>query len=466
MTEISPVGQRLRSPAKGMTEGKGGAARLPLLTKAALIAMLVPAYFSLGSLALSPSKVLFLVLVPYFVINLFRGSYGRFLVTDGLVLAYAFWMTVAMLVNHTPRVAVEYTGSNTVTLLGGYLAARATIRTREQFIALIRFLAIVVLLSFPFALYETMTSRTTIPRWIDQLPFFESHNDVQHEPRLGFWRVQFVFAHPIHYGIFCSMVFSLVLIGMAGVWDSVRRMIVAGIVGLCCFLSVSSGPFLALVSQFALIGWGWGMRWTGMRWRILGIIVLVGYTVIELASTRSGIFAVVSRLSFSPSTAFSRRVLFEYGVAQIQRDPVFGKGYNPWPLPPWMTGSIDNFWLFLAIVFGLPALLFFAGAFLVSMVAVGRRDFSAAPALQPLRLAWMFTMISLSLVLATVAIWGEMYAMVLFVLGSGLWMITAETSPQTPQPQSPDTGGGGRAALRYSRFSTRPAPARTGIARV
>lgn len=409
--------------------------RLPLLTKVVLLTLFFPAYFSIGSLALSPSKLVFLFLVPALLVNLLRGRYGRLLFVDIFFLIFAAWMTLAMLANHTPQVAIEYTGSSTVTLLGGYLTARATIRTKAQFIALVRFLTLVVIISLPFALYETATSRTTIPRWIAELPGFRSHNDINHDPRFGLWRVQFVFAHPIHYGIFCCMVFSLVFVGLVRVIGTPLRLVTSGAVALCCFLSVSSGPFLALLTQFALIFWAWSMRWTGMPWRLIGWIGVISYIILEVASNRPAIYAIVSRLAFNSSTAFSRRVLFEHGVAQIGRNPILGIGYNDWPLPAWMTGSIDNFWLFLAIIFGLPGLGFFAGAFVGALILVGLQKFDGDPVLASLRRAWIFTMVSLGICLGTVAIWGELYSLVLFMLGSGLWMASASQNPPAVRSQ-------------------------------
>lgn len=426
-------------------------ARLPFLTKLVLLALLLPAQFSVGSLAMTPSKLLFLVIVPILTVKLLQGKYGRIIATDILLFGYSGWMALAMLFNHTPAVAIEYTGSTTVVLLGGYLTARATIRDKETFIAFIRFLALIVIFTLPFAIYEIITSRTTIPRWLAQIPGISSHNDINHDPRLGLWRAQVMFPHPIHYGIFCSLAFSLFYVGLADRMGWFRRAIGGTLIGLCCFFSVSSGPVLALMAQIGLIGWQVLMRGVRARWRLFWIIMIVGYIVMELASTRSAIYAIVSRISFNARTAFSRRILFNYGVDQIERTPIFGVGYKSLPLPSWMTGSVDNFWLFVAVRFGMPAFLMLAAAFLVAMIIISRRNFEADHELELLRRAWLFTLVSTILVLATVAIWGEVYSLVLFVLGSGLWMIgtkvtqdlgaappPAEAPPSSPFTRFPD----------------------------
>ena len=174
--------------------------------------------------------------------------------------------------------------------------------------------------------------------------------------------------------------------------------------------------------------------------------------MLELASTRPALFAIVARLSFSTGTAYSRLALFEYGMAQIRRTPILGNGYNPFPMPPWMTGSTDNYWLMLAIVLGVPAFLFYAGAYLSAMIRIGRRNFDHDPVLHDLRLGWVIMMVGLSLTLATVALFGETSAIVLLIFGCAQWMQTAgETAHEPagePQRGAARAGAGARRRLR------------------
>jgi O-antigen ligase len=447
-----------RSTGRNLPETQGEVApstkrgRLPPLMFITLLALLVPAYFSIGPLALTPSKVLFLITTPILTINLLRGRYGGFIWVDGLIIAHLVWMTLAMMANHPLSRAIEYMGSNTLIIFGGYLTGRATIRSRDDFVGLIRFLALVVVFSLPFAIYESWTSRTTIPRWLAELPGITSHSDVQHPPRLGLYRTQFVFAHPIHYGLFCALCFSQVYVGLAGIWGRFRRLIVSAIIMLCCVFSGSSGPILALAVAIGLVLWSVTMNWTGMRWKILAWLSIIGYAIIEAASTRFAIYAIVERLSLDPQTAFFRRLQFEFGVAQIKRTPILGVGFNRYPLPFWFnTTSIDNFWLQLAVQFGMPTFLLCAAAFIVAMVSVGRNDFSARPDLLPLRLGWMFSAVAIVLTLATVALWGEMDSIIFLFLGSGIWMSQMVTPVAGISADEP-TESPAQAGPRYTRF--------------
>ena len=86
-------------------------ARLPLLTLVTLLALLTPAYFSVGPFVLTPSKALFLVTVPVLMVNLFRGQYGHVNTVDILIFSYIFWMGLALFTNHPVGRVIENVGS-------------------------------------------------------------------------------------------------------------------------------------------------------------------------------------------------------------------------------------------------------------------------------------------------------------------------------------------------------------------
>lgn len=166
------------------------------------------------------------------------------------------------------------------------------------------------------------------------------------------------------------------------------------------------------------------------RWRFWGFLTFLAYVVIKIGSNRPGIYAVVSLLSFAPHTANVRLILLEYGLAQVVQTPLFGVGFNNWNLPVWMSGSLDNFWLANALIFGLPAFLLLAAAFAYGMIAVGRRKFAPGGDLYNIKLSWMIVMVSITLTLATVYIWSEIASLVMFVIGSGAFLLHAEDPKQ------------------------------------
>ncbi|WP_347311598.1 O-antigen ligase family protein [Defluviimonas sp. SAOS-178_SWC] len=450
-----------RLPAREMgasrpaTEGSGRRA----LATIALITLMLPVTFSMGTWTMSPSRALFLVLLPIQLFNLLRGQYGKVTYIDWLILGYMAWRTFVPFI-HNPQVALQYAGSNSVIFLGGYLVGRATIRTAEDFQWMAKVLAAFVIFSFPFAIYETITGKFVIPHLFEKIPGVTSVKDVNYMRRMGMDRVQFVFVHPIHYGLFCSLALSVYFIGLRGVISGFWRWIGMFIIIACCLMSVSSGPFLSTMAQVGLIFYAFLFRNVDRRWLYFGLFFAFSYTVIELGSNRPGIVALMSLLTFSASTANVRFVLFEYGMAQIMRTPLFGIGFRQWDLPSWMTGSMDNFWLGLALIFGLPAFLFMFGAVVAGLVGIGKRAFKPGGVLSNVRLGWGIMLVSLTLTLATVYIWSEVASLTMFMIGSGVFLLHAREADEgdTPPPAEVD----GRAGPTYSRFA--PEVSRTASA--
>ena len=432
--------------------------KLPILAVLTLVSLLIPMEFKVSGLLLTPSRVLFLFTVPVLLIQLFGGRMGRLQIVDGLVFCYCFWMGMGVLI-HAPRVFVTFVGSNVLIILGGYLTARSTIRSPGQFHGLTKLLVFLIILMIPLALAESLnpnarnTPNMILPPLIEKIPGVFSVKDVLYPPRHGLDRAQVVFSHPIHFGLFCSVVFSMVLIGLQDKMASGLRFILAGTVLFACFLSVSSGPLLSAVVQLLLIGYLWLTPKMEHRWRNLAIVGSVVYSILEVLSTRVALFVIVSMLSFSPHTANVRKLLFDYSMEQIKRTPILGHGFNTASyMPSWMSGSVDNHWLLAAVIYGVPCFVFLFLAFVIPMVQVGRRDFSRSETLTNIRRAWCFVLISVMLSMATVAIWGPIYSYLFFILGSGLWLKeykVEEGAGVRPEPAA-------RPALRYTRFADAP----------
>ena len=429
--------------------------RIRPLLAATLIAVIVPVFAEPAGIRLSPSRAMFLVLVPLLTVRLLMGRYGRVRLVDGLVFLHVVWLAMAIAANN-PDAFVTFVGSNAIILLGGYLVGRATIRDAADMRGLAWMLGLLVLASLPFAFYETRSARMVIPPLIDRIPGFFSNHNIGYDRRLGFDRVQFVFAHPIHYGLWCSLAFGLVLAGLRDVIGRTRRLLWAGAIGFATFLSLSSGPFLAMIVQVFLAGYGFATRRVAHSWRMFMIGFAAFYAIAEVLSDRPAYLAIVSRLTFSTHTTYLRQTLLEFGIRQIERTPLLGIGYNTWELPHYMTGSLDNYWLMTAIVYGLPAFLALFGAYLLILIRAGRRDFAVGTPLWGLRFGYLITMIGLGLSLATVAIWSEMATMVFLMLGAGVWFAEAkEAAPEAGPPAAePPTR-----ARRYSRFGPAPAQA-------
>ena len=137
------------------------------------------------------------------------------------------------------------------------------------------------------------------------------------ERRLGLERVQTIFAHPIHHGLYHSVILSLVFVGLRGILSASFRWAAGSLLLVSGLLSLSSGAFLAMIMQLFLIGWSFALDKNKSKWKILLFLFFVAYIFVELASNRSAIRVFMSYATFSPHTAYWRAILFDWGLAIV-----------------------------------------------------------------------------------------------------------------------------------------------------
>lgn len=434
------------------------AGRLPLPVWLYLLCVVIPIGFQAGPLAMTTLRLLLIVMIVPLMIRLLLGHYGKVLVTDILFVAHILWATVALAVNNPDQV-VQQVGSVGMEFLGGYVMGRAYIRTPEAFAALCRALVVIVLCTVPLALHETLTGRPLLIEYLRRFGL-SATGIVTIEGRMGLERVQAVFAHPIHYGLFCSVAFSLAFVALRDMTGGVRRYVTSALIAGAGFLALSSGALLAVSAQIALILWAAIFAKVTWRWWLLLGLFALGYVVIDILSNRSPIKVFMSYATFSPHNAYWRSIIFDWGMKSVWAHPLFGIGMNDWVRPSDMhSGSMDNFWLVMAVRYGIPGFVPLALGFIFAIARIMRRDFAADAMLTLFRRAWVFTFLGLSFTLSTVHVWTNIYSFVFFMFGAGMWLITARagtadtgpavTSSRTLQPDAP--------THRYTRF-----PSRTG----
>lgn len=422
--------------------GAGGSiSDLPWPVGLYLFTVLIPIMAKFGPLIMTSLRLFLLVIVVPLMIQVLSGRCGRIRATDLLFLAYVAWSGVALSVNNPSRM-VEYVGSTGLEFYGGYLMGRVYIRTPQAFMALARTLIFLLLLTMPLAIFETLTGRSLLIELLTNLPFGlgTTSYDNRMGARLGLTRVQLTFTHPIHYGLFATIAFSLAFVGLKGQTTTAWRYVSSVLIAICVVISVSSGAVLALILQFILIVWATVFARMGRRWHLLLALVVVAYVIIDLLSDRTPFDVFISYATFNSATAYYRSIILDWGMVNVWANPIFGIGLNDWVRPSFMIhSSVDNFWLLAAMRFGIPGFLFLFVGYLLSVGQVMRRDFSADPMLSQLRLAWVFTFIGLSFSLSTVALWTNIYSLVFFMFASGLWLTEVQPAGATAAA-SPDRG--------------------------
>lgn len=417
------------SPPRFVAQGTAHASdRLSPVVTVYILCVVVAVYFYVGPLYLNTLRALLLVMVIPLWFKLVMGHYGRIIITDWLFFAYFAWTVPSLAVN-SPEAVVQQAGSTGAEFVGGYLIGRAYVRTRGAFIALCRQLSLIVLLILPFGLLEARTADPFIPDLIQSLPGLFSVPDVNIPGRMGLNRVQNAFNHPIHYGLFCSVVFSLNFIALKDKINPVWRWVSSALIGLGCFMALSSGALLALLLQLGLITWAALFRKLEWRWWLLLALGVLAYIAVDLLSNRTPLRVFLSYATFSSHTAYWRSLIFEYGFQNALDNPLFGIGLNDWVRPSWMYGdSMDNFWLVVAVRYGFPAAICIILGYLFVLIKVIFRDIKNDPELWLIRQAWVFSFVGLTFTLCTVHIWANIYSFVFFMFAAGIWLIDAPST--------------------------------------
>jgi len=407
-----------------------------ILVPVFLISLSIPLVYHLGPFRLSPYRLLLLILfVPLFVAWL-SGRMGNKLTPDWLILGYALWSGTVLMMHHGVIAGGETAGLLLIETCGAYLLGRRYVRSPETFNAMVRCLFLLVLIFLPLATIESLSHR---PILIDVARglfggAFEVLPAVNAGERLGLRRAQVGFDHPILYGTVCAMAIGVAFYVLGYGKAIFAKLAAAGLMVGAAGFSVSSGPLAAIATQLILMVWDGVSRSIAYRWRIFAATALAFYLVIDLLSTRTPFHVIVTYLTFNSSSSYNRILIWRYGSAEVWRHPVFGIGLGDWERPSFMSSSMDNFWLVIAVQHGLPGFFMFAGAVVLIIKGLSQLNIRD-PKIQAQRAGILVSLGGLIVAGCTVHYWNAVYCSFMFLLGSAVWMIEQEPAKNTlPAP--------------------------------
>ncbi|MEP3248191.1 MAG: O-antigen ligase family protein [Sneathiella sp.] len=385
-----------------------------------LVALLIPSEisFKLGSIRLTPYKLVLLVtFFPNFA-KLLMGKVARFNFVDFLIFFHLFWTFLVIEVHHGSGYSIESGGLRFIELGGAYLLARVNITDAKSFKGAFAFLILIICVLAPITFMESVTGQHFIKETASALSGTGFSNRIN--PRFGFHRAYGPFDHPILYGVFSASLFGVAWFMRPTTRKTPMMALVrqAAIV-LAAVSSVSSGAVAALSTQVILIGWELYTRRTKNRWRILFGLFVALYMVVDVISNRSAIKVFLSYLSFSATTAYNRVIIFNYGIQDVWANPLFGIGFNVWTRPSWMhSTSMDNFWLVQAVTYGIPG---FGTLALAVILLLSRKWKTVDPQIKRLRMGWTISMFGIVLTACTVHFWNNSFVYFGFLIGAGTW---------------------------------------------
>ncbi len=421
LTSKNAKAQAARHSGIDMATVKDGVYKLtsPVLMALFFVSLSMPVPFSIGTTQLSPDRLFLTLLFIPIVIRFLSRKAGPFTKTDIMFCLFGFWMMVSLLKNNGFQ-RFPYAAVSVIEMSGAYLLGRVLVRNRRDFEMFMASFFVMLILMLPFVIPEFLTSKAYLLEIFRSI-FGVSFSDLNHSPRMGFERAQAVFEHPILFGVFCSF----------GVSNAIfifhrrksKAYILSAIALFMTFSSLSAGAFLAAVLQVFLLLWG---KITGNKWKTCALIFLAFYIFLSIASNRGPIIILIQTLAFNPESAWTRVVQYNHGSAVVLAHPVFGIGLNDWSRPGWLGPSVDNFWLLMAMRYGLIGFVILAAAFgfhirnIVKAINISRES-------TLVRTGYIISLISVIFSMATVHLWGPTNAFVMAYLGAGAWLYTQPT---------------------------------------
>ncbi len=407
---------------------------VPLVVALFFLGMMLPTSVSvnLGGLRLSGYRIVLIIMILPMIVTLLSGKRGKPNIFDLLVAGHSLWALLALIKWGGLAQGIESGGIYIIEFAGAYLLGRLYIRSYDDFRALARAYVGVVCAMLAFTIPESLTGLHLLHDTFAAA--FGGPNAPYIDKRMGLERAFGSFDHPILYGVFSAAAFSMAYFVVAE-----RKFMnfkgMAQVLGVltAAFLSASGGPYVVVAMQIFVAAWERVLGGVMGRWRALFTLFGLTYLAIDLLSNRTPFHVFVTYLTFSTQSAYNRINIWNYGTAEVTRNPIFGIGLGDWIRAPWMSDSMDNFWLLIAVRYGLPAFVMLAGLMGGLLYVVGKRK-GLPQSWRNARHAWAFTLFGITIAAATVHLWNALFVLFLFLIGSGMWMYDTNPAENSPKP--------------------------------
>jgi hypothetical protein len=403
--------------------------------------LLIPGSFFLAGARFTPYRAFLLIAFVPLGVSFLRGAAGRITNVDLLVILYGSWIGLSMIV-HIGFERIDYVIIQVVEAVCGYLVGRVLVRDAADYRLFFRCFLWGLLIILPFGILEMLTKINLVSEIASKA--FEPFPQAVHPPRLGLYRAQTSFEHPIHFGMFCSLAFANAFYIFLS--ERFRQFFWSGVAFLSTFTALSSAPLLAVILQAMMITWDRLLKAVPSKWLILVGIGVSILSVLQLGTPNGAVGFLIDNFTLNPASGEYRLMTLEYTIGSVAERPFFGVGPGgDVGLPWWHTGSIDNFWLEAAVNNGLPTTLFLFGAMVLHlgrvMLATGLDETA-----MNYRAGHFIAVAGLIFILATVALWGSTNVMIMAYIGAGAWIYAPKDVTNARPRRSRASPGPGRPA--------------------
>lgn len=314
-----------------------------------------------GTLDFSVGRIVIVILFIKVLFSTDLVSKFKVIWLDRLVIILFVAEVIAGLTTTDAMWLFEYRSGDFFDMALPYFAVRLIIRSKKEFITLLKIMAVSAAVLATFSIFESLTGYNLVE--------FGRNFGISDKRLEYFYRARTTFRHPIYFGVFSGMMGGLC---MALLKNDKRHQIFNTILVILIFLgaffSMSSGGLLAMVGGLGFIAFYKFRHY----WKQGIIMVIVMCGIVEMISNRH-FYDVIDRFTFNAQTAWYRSRLFEVAFFEggMSDHWIFGYGYVD---PRWcdkidMRNHTDmvNHYLLVLSRYGLVGFVPFCAVILVSL---------------------------------------------------------------------------------------------------
>jgi len=324
-------------------------------------------------------------MLPVVAVMLIRGIGWRWSLADFLVFGFVFWLGFSEYMNAGYKEAQNLMFEMVTSVLLPYVCAKSLVEPLGLRVAFARRLAWLMFWVSVISVYEFRMGATLFRRPLD--PFFPGQGAGWVTTfRWGYARIAGPYSHAILAGIMLLAGWRIARwLEWSGPWESrlpfwrylpvtQGRVISLGLLG-GLLMTMTRGPWFGAVLAAAMATVGRSKNRKRTFRALAAGILLVGIPA-GIALYRYSAVGRAAAKTAAQETAAYRKELIDKYVAIAVDHSVLGWGRNTWPKVPGMP-SIDNYYLLLALMHGLPAAAFFTAtvaAMTIRLMAAGMRQ--------------------------------------------------------------------------------------------
>ena len=362
-------------------------------------------------------------IIPIVVVALLRhGARWRPSWMDGLIVAFALWVAWSDYSGRGYADAQNLMFAMLYSVLAPYVVARLVIPAEGLHVAVARRIVILVFAVSLIGLVEFRFGFNPFHAVIGR--FFPGQGDGWVTTfRHGVARVAGPYSHAILAGIMLAVAYRLQRwLQQAGHWEPrfgrlplPKARVITGVLIVGLVMTIARGPWLGALAAAAVAAVGSARDRRRALW-IAGSALAVGAVVGGIALARYLDIEPGKAMTMSQESALYRKVLFEKYLDIALDRGWFGWGLTTWPKVRGME-SIDNYYLLLSLMHGLPAMLMLVAMLLGSAVACLRRGLAEAVGSHGPAFAFAGIFLAIFVSLATVYLGEQVLPMLFFMLG-------------------------------------------------